>query len=51
MKQDIQKTSKTQMLIVFGFIAYIVLSVFLLNDTLSKKPFDLFGLEKHEQAK
>ena len=51
MKQDIQKTSKTQVLILFGFIVYIVLSVFLLNDTLSKKPFDLFGLENHQQAK
>src|SRR5882762_8982245 len=31
-KHDIQKTSKVQLLIVVGFIAYIVLSVFLLND-------------------
>ena len=47
MRQDIQKTSKMQVLIVFGFIAYIVLAVFLLNDTLSKKPYDLFGLENN----
>jgi len=41
-KQDIQKTSKIQLLIVIGFIAYIVLSVFLLNDQYSKKPHDMF---------
>lgn len=50
-KQDIQKTSRAQILIVFGFVAYIILIVLLLNDTLSKKPFDLFGIEKHEQIK
>jgi Domain of unknown function (DUF4395) len=42
-KQDIQKTSVAQLLIVFGFIAYIFLTVFLFNDHLSKKPHDLFG--------
>ncbi len=46
MKQDIQKTSKLQILSVFGFAAYLALVVLLLNDTLSKKPFDLFGLEE-----
>jgi hypothetical protein len=50
MRQDIQKTSKMQLLIVFGFAAFMVLSVFLLNDTLSKKPFDLFGLENTENV-
>lgn len=50
-KQDIQKTSLIQMLIVLGFILYISLTVFLFNDTLNKKPFDLFGIEKHEQAR
>lgn len=44
-KQPIQKTSKLQLLIVFGFIAYIILMVFLFNDSFSKKPFDLFGIE------
>ena len=41
-KQDIQKTSKIQVLIVIGFIACIFLSVFLLNDQYSKKPYDMF---------
>lgn len=49
-KQDIQKTSKSQMLIVFAFIMCIILSVFLFNDSFSKKPYDLFGLERTEQT-
>ncbi|MGE5805960.1 MAG: DUF4395 domain-containing protein [Ignavibacteria bacterium] len=44
-KQEIQKISIVQILIVFGFIAYIILTVFLFNDSFSKKPFDLFGVE------
>ena len=50
-KQDIQKTSKVQMLIVFGFIAYIVLTVFLFNGSFSKKPYDLFGITGSTQSK
>lgn len=49
-KQDIQKTSKVQMLIVLGFIAYIVLTAFLFNDSFSKKPYDLFGTNSSTQA-
>lgn len=45
-KQAIQKTSKIQLLIVAGFIAYIILTVFLFNESFSKKPFDLFGIEQ-----
>ncbi len=44
-RQDIQKTSWTQFLIVLGFVAYILLSVFLLNEFFSIQPFDLFGLD------
>src|SRR5205085_2631441 len=36
-KQDIQKTSGVQLLIIFGFIVYIFLAVFLFNDNFSKK--------------
>jgi hypothetical protein len=43
-KQDIQKTSVAQVLIVFAFIAYIVLAAYLFNDEFSKKPYDLFGI-------
>jgi hypothetical protein len=45
-KQEIQKTSRVQLLIVFGFIAYIFLTVFLFNDNFSEKPYDLFGIER-----
>jgi hypothetical protein len=48
-KQDIQKTSKAQLLIVFCFIAYILFIVFTFNDTFSNKPYDLFGIESSAQ--
>lgn len=50
-KQAIQKTSLAQILIVFGFAAYVCLAVFLFNDSFSKKPFDLFGITSSAQAK
>ena len=43
-KQDIQKTSPAQLLIILGFITYITLTAVLFNDQLSKKPYDLFGI-------
>jgi hypothetical protein len=43
-KQDIQKTSGVQLLIVLAFIGAIFLTVRLFNDQLSKKPYDLFGI-------
>ncbi len=42
-RQDIQKTSRVQLLIVFGFIAYIFLISFLFNGNFSIKPHNLFG--------
>jgi hypothetical protein len=47
-RQDIQKTSKLQIFILFGFIIYTLLMVFLLKDTFSKKPYDLFGIEERK---
>lgn len=44
-RQDIQKTSIIQILIVFAFIGYIFLTVFLFNDTFTEQPYDLFGIE------
>lgn len=44
-RHEIQKTSVVQWFIVVAFITYIVLTVFLLSDFYSVKPFDLFGLE------
>lgn len=43
-RQEIQKTSITQLLVVLAFIIFIVLTVFLFNDSLSIQPYDLFGL-------
>jgi len=43
-KQDIQKTSTTQALIVLAFIAFIFITAFLFNDNFSKHPYDLFGI-------
>ncbi len=50
-KHDIQKTSGVQMLIVFGFIAYIFVAVILFNRNFSKKPYDLFGIYSSTQSK
>jgi hypothetical protein len=50
-KQDIQKTSGIQIIIVFGFIVYIILAVILFNGNFSKKPYDLFGINSSSQSK
>ena len=50
-RQEIQKTSKMQLLIVLAFIGWIVLSVFLFKDFYAQKPTDLFGLQTPAQAK
>jgi len=43
-KQDIQKTSGTQVLIVFVFIGYLIGMIYLFNGFYSEKPHDLFGI-------
>jgi hypothetical protein len=50
-KQEIQKTSLVQMLIVLGFIAYIFLASFFFNGEFSKKPYDIFGVQKTAESK
>jgi hypothetical protein len=50
-RQEIQKTSKAQFLIVLGFVVYIYLLVVVFHDNFSKKPYDLFGLSKTEEVK
>jgi hypothetical protein len=47
-RQAIQKTSWVQIVIVIAFTGYIFLTVSLMKESFSKKPFDLFGLEKHQ---
>jgi Domain of unknown function (DUF4395) len=44
-RQEIQKTSKTQLFIVIAFIAYIFLTSFYFNSNFSKPPHNLFGEE------
>jgi Domain of unknown function (DUF4395) len=50
-KQDIQKTSGIQMLVVLGFVASVFLAGVLFNDNFSKKPYDLFGIYGTTQIK
>jgi hypothetical protein len=50
-KQDIQKISRVQVLIVLGFVAYICATNFLFNESFSKKPYDLFGINSSTQSK
>ena len=50
-RQDIQKTSKVQLLIVVAFIGFIFLTGFLFNDNFSKQPYDLFGIFASTQSK
>jgi len=49
-RQPIQKTSGLQVLIVFGFIVYIVLTVLLFHENFKEKPFDLFGIQNAAQS-
>lgn len=44
-RQEIQKTSNGQWLILLGFVVYIILTIVLFNEFYSRPPFDLFGLE------
>lgn len=50
-RHAIQKTSWTQILIVLGFIAFIVVSVYLFNESFSEKPQDLFKIIESAQSK
>lgn len=43
-KQDIQKTSWVQIFIILGFIAFIVVTVFLFKDTFNEAPGDLWKI-------
>jgi hypothetical protein len=50
-KQDIQKTSKAQLLAVLVFAVFIGAMFFLVNDNYSKKPYDIFGIDKKTATK
>lgn len=50
-KQDIQKISKSQLLILPALIVFIFLTAYSLNDKFSEKPYDLLGISSAEQTK
>lgn len=50
-KHNIQKTSASQFLILFAFIAFIFLTVYLMNARFSEKPYDMFGINNTDQTK
>jgi hypothetical protein len=49
-KQEIQKTSGGQILVLLGFVACMTVAVFLLNSTFAEKPYDLFGITNSTQV-
>jgi hypothetical protein len=48
-KQDIQKTSLSQFLVLIAFIGFMILTVWLMKDRFSEKPHALFGNNNTEQ--
>jgi len=50
-KQDIQKTSWVQLLVLVGFIVYIVLAVKFFNDPFKEKPSDLWKIIENARTK
>lgn len=49
-RQEIQKTSAIQILVVLAFAAFVVLTVFLMNDRFREQPHDLFGNQSIERT-
>ncbi|NWJ51207.1 MAG: DUF4395 domain-containing protein [Bacteroidetes bacterium] len=50
-KQDIQKTSISQFIILLAFIAFVYLTVYLMHARFNEKPHALFGNKNTEQIK
>jgi len=50
-RQDIQKTSASQVLIVVGFVVFISLLVTFSNGYFSKRPYDMFGINATAKSK
>lgn len=50
-KQEIQKTSAWQLLVVLGFVVFIMLLGAFFNPYFSKEPYDLFGMYASEKSK
>ncbi|HTX99485.1 MAG TPA: DUF4395 domain-containing protein [Bacteroidota bacterium] len=50
-KQGIQKTSMGQLLVVLGFVLYILLTIVFFNGYLSSRPYDMFGISGTTQSR
>ena len=50
-RQEIQKTSGVQLLIVLLFAVFMILTTFLFKERLSEKPYDIFGIESSAHPK
>jgi Domain of unknown function (DUF4395) len=50
-KQAIQKTSLSQIIILFGFIAFIFIIYYFMHEKFSEQPYDLFGINNIENTK
>jgi hypothetical protein len=48
-KQNIQKTSASQLLVLLAFVAFIFVTIYFMNDWFRVKPHNLFGNENTEQ--
>ncbi len=50
-RQEIQKTSRAQMLVVVGFIVYMILLALVFNSNFSRVPYAMFRIEASGQTK
>jgi len=48
-RQEIQKTSASQLMIVVGMVAFVIAIAYLFNDFFSIAPYDLFGIDTHKE--
>ena len=50
-KQEIQKTSVAQLLVLTAFFALLFLAAFFFKERVSRKPYDLFGISGNTKSK
>lgn len=50
-RQDIQKISGIQFVVLVGFAALIFITSYVIKDEFSKRPYDIFGIEEKVQNK
>jgi hypothetical protein len=50
-KQEIQKTTKAQLLVLVAFVAFLILTVRFFNDIFTREPYDLFGISSSARSK